>query len=142
MLLEVDNPRRASMSEFEGMIALSVPVRSNWELEDRTIDQGFEGVWIYEDDLVRTPVPVPVPIMEMQGDGGATYRRPIYRLRHEPTAPMNQIRRYRYLVRDWNSDVYVPRIDTAVYTLTEHHGEHGRSWEVATPDFTLWGVQP
>lgn len=129
------------MSEYEGMIALSVPVRSNWELEDHVnaIEQGTEGVWIYEDDLAR--MPIPVPVMEMQGDA-VLYRRPIYRLRHEPTAPMNQIKRYRYLVRYWNSDVYVPRIDTAVYTLTEHHNENGHSWEVSTPDFTLWGVSP
>jgi len=70
-------------------------------------------------------------------------RRPELELTLAPgaSAPPNQTRRHRFLFRYWNSDVYLPRIETTVFLLCEHNDERGRTWELSTPAVTLYGVQ-
>lgn len=139
MLLETDHTRRASLTEYEGQIVLAVRTRAGWELEDFVSpEQGQEGIWYIRDDLDRVQEPLRPFVPEGQE---AEPRRPLYRLCPESKGRVHMTYRHWYLVRSWNDDIYVPRLESSVYTLVEHGTEAGIVWELVTPRFTLYGVQ-
>jgi hypothetical protein len=148
MKVDAENPKYFSLLEYPGEIVVAVRKRAEWETElDMTQSElGQEGAW-YIDRDDRTHVPLKPFFEDGEGEKG-NWRSLLFRLRPpdrseaEGKLPMGMLYEHRFLFRFWNTDVYVPRIESVLFLLVRHMSENwdGPVWELRTPAATLYGI--
>jgi len=138
MLIDANNPRYISMNEEEGIV-IAIDVHEDWELERlNRIEQGKEGVFYATDDKFEYGPLTPIETeMEDQSVG-----RALFRLKPDLKSTRWKSWIHRYLIRYWDTNMYVPYISSFVLQLQEFHQEDGDPiWQICTPDWTLHGVK-
>jgi hypothetical protein len=139
--IDTDSPGYFSMSEFPDEVVVSVRKRTEWELELGVTrsETGQEGAW-YVDPEEMGHVRLEPFSEEGEGEKG-NWRFLLFRLRPSDKQGPG-IQEHRFLLRSWNSDVYVPRMESAVLILKRHETRGGDvTWELKTPKATLYGIR-
>lgn len=127
MLIDCDFNGYVDLQTFPKQITLSVPVRINWQKES-IVNHGQEGVWYYG-KLNEQAAPREIEPFDVSN----TYH---YLFLLNPKSNKNECSTHQYLIRYWDSSIYVPMMNNLIILVKEIDDR----WDITFNSISLVGI--